>query len=1320
MNVPLASGSDPDPYAPGAQALGGDALGEPLAPDLAASRSFAGWRGGPPEPEHLGLAAPYPGVGWQAASTARVPHQGRNVSPDPFGASESFSHSLPLSYGGLPRAPSTLTPVAAHPAVSRRPTADFVTPRSQLSQLPGFDYSYDNALYGVEYDLNHAGHPDALEDRSAAAHAAMTAVARQERDVAEYVANMAPDMRRALSQALVRGADPLAASSAGHPAAAPSHFRPAPRPPLPTGVRRQVRSMVSQQPPQPMMARRVLAHPRQADPRGVAVDAPDPFEDLGAPPAPAAWAPPPLGHLPQHVQRPAGVSGPHGGLEARSALHMAASAGHPPPQALRHPEPHFFGYDGAPARSYSRRDAVPSVQLVGERTPPVPPGYHAYAAPPAPLGYPPSYPAAHQASHPGYPGVHTSHGPSGYSGPGTITSYGALELPTGHRVYDVRRAHDAPPVGEAPSFTATISLLHNHKYLADVATYVAKNPVLLQVNPNAAITIFWYSCKSSPARRFIIQHRDILDQLSPGSGEALDKLIQAASVTAVPRPALAGPTTSAHQEALNDLESFAKKAVGFSSERGTFGQHPPVSAHLQELLRIFAGKPLTFHDAFCKLVEWTLCVPTPSELSIWEQGMRMGHPNELDPQVHKDETPTMFIHRVLETKVFFSKYAVNGSDLWPRTISPPLYIVLKGMPRYISNVVEEELKRHHSGEEVSTMERLKVADRIAMSLWTASATERTHAGVAAAQAAQPPPPPTGPGPARAAAAAPPAAQQLPAAAADPAVGETFTPPAAHDRGDRRRNDGQRGGRRERHGNRDQPDQSQPVAMSAQAVAPHHPALQQGRPSGYTNNNSRQQYASPRSPQRASQPFQRERMGQPGGRANDNTCRGCGKEGHWVADCPDRNPLPKLTTLIERLLQALPAKAPAASGQPAASAGANVGARALAAYAAAGAAAPAASAASGGTGSTPSAAATAAAQPQTQRPASVAMPQVQPVWPLVHADAMVSFITFGPAEPAVSAPPESPPSTALAAHPRPPTMAALGGEAAGPVAASAATSQPAQAVAPHVAGGNDLQLILSQLATLTGRVQGMLSSSCPGQADGPGARSKDVGSDLVGAASGVATYREGKRFPKGFSAMPPALFEPAAQPATQPKRPEPFAVDADSQPPTLAESVDRMKANGRLRYFRNSGPLAECVGLVTGTTLTVRGLRVMADDGANAHLITRNTCMKLGIPIEPCAMKLTSCTAHNNPVVGITPPIQVVYGVGRPDAVKVWHHFIVTEGMDSVYNVLLGNADTNAYGAIIDAGTNLYTLRTHFDTLNVRSPTLSLPTMLAPPARREEL
>ncbi|MFN7779669.1 MAG: hypothetical protein ACK5RK_12480, partial [Betaproteobacteria bacterium] len=91
-----------------------------------------------------------------------------------------------------------------------------------------------------------------------------------------------------------------------------------------------------------------------------------------------------------------------------------------------------------------------------------------------------------------------------------------MELPTGHRVYDVRRAHDAPPVGEAPSFTATISLLHNHKYLADVATYVAKNPVLLQVNPNAAITIFWYSCKSSPARRFIIQHRDILDQLSPG------------------------------------------------------------------------------------------------------------------------------------------------------------------------------------------------------------------------------------------------------------------------------------------------------------------------------------------------------------------------------------------------------------------------------------------------------------------------------------------------------------------------------------------------------------------------------------------------------------------------------------------------------------------------------------------------------------------------------------------------------------------------------------------------------------------------------------
>jgi hypothetical protein len=40
---------------------------------------------------------------------------------------------------------------------------------------------------------------------------------------------------------------------------------------------------------------------------------------------------------------------------------------------------------------------------------------------------------------------------------------------------------------------------------------------------------------------------------------------------------------------------------------------------------------------------------------------------------------------------------------------------------------------------------------------------------------------------------------------------------------------------------------------------------------------------------------------------------------------------------------------------------------------------------------------------------------------------------------------------------------------------------------------------------------------------------------------------------------------------------------------------------------------------------------------------------------------------------------VVYGAGSTNPLKVWHRFYVTRGMDSLYNVLLGNLDTNRLG-----------------------------------------
>lgn len=131
----------------------------------------------------------------------------------------------------------------------------------------------------------------------------------------------------------------------------------------------------------------------------------------------------------------------------------------------------------------------------------------------------------------------------------------------------------------------------------------------------------------------------------------------------------------------------------------------------------------------------------------------------------------------------------------------------------------------------------------------------------------------------------------------------------------------------------------------------------------------------------------------------------------------------------------------------------------------------------------------------------------------------------------------------------------------------------------------------------------------------------------------------------------------------------------------------------------------------------RGLRIMLDDGANVHLIAKDTCTRMGITYSPTNWSLTSCNQIGNSVLGMTDPVLLVYGVGRPDAIKEWHRFPVVDGMDGMYHVLLGNADTIKYGTIIDSGTQQYHLRPLYPQVADKSPLLSLPTTLASPDLR---
>jgi hypothetical protein len=157
----------------------------------------------------------------------------------------------------------------------------------------------------------------------------------------------------------------------------------------------------------------------------------------------------------------------------------------------------------------------------------------------------------------------------------------------------------------------------------------------------------------------------------------------------------------------------------------------------------------------------------------------------------------------------------------------------------------------------------------------------------------------------------------------------------------------------------------------------------------------------------------------------------------------------------------------------------------------------------------------------------------------------------------------------------------------------------------------------------------------------------------------------------------------------------------------------------LTYFTQpQNCLERCVGLYyEGSTWT--NMRMMLDGGANINLISEAVCGQLGIPVGPTTVRLTTSVEHGSSVVGITPAVALMYGVGLEAPLTVWHYFLVTRGMDKLYQVLVGNLDTELFGAVMDSGLQRLTLRTQYKHMGGASPTVVLDICQRIPMRQGE-
>ena len=168
--------------------------------------------------------------------------------------------------------------------------------------------------------------------------------------------------------------------------------------------------------------------------------------------------------------------------------------------------------------------------------------------------------------------------------------------------------------------------------------------------------------------------------------------------------------------------------------------------------------------------------------------------------------------------------------------------------------------------------------------------------------------------------------------------------------------------------------------------------------------------------------------------------------------------------------------------------------------------------------------------------------------------------------------------------------------------------------------------------------------------------------------------------------------------------------------TIGEYLRRLPGFQRLRYLRQpKNDPSRCLGLSLHGEMHT-DLLTLCDDGSNIHLLTLATCRRKGIPVHPTSIRLTTSNASDTGVAGITDPISMTYGVGGAGgaSLTVHHCMLVVDGMDHVFEMLLGNIDTQRFDGIINSRSSEYTLHPHARGSVDGETSVSLPTMYAAP------
>ena len=189
-----------------------------------------------------------------------------------------------------------------------------------------------------------------------------------------------------------------------------------------------------------------------------------------------------------------------------------------------------------------------------------------------------------------------------------------------------------------------------------------------------------------------------------------------------------------------------------------------------------------------------------------------------------------------------------------------------------------------------------------------------------------------------------------------------------------------------------------------------------------------------------------------------------------------------------------------------------------------------------------------------------------------------------------------------------------------------------------------------------------------------------------------TFLQGKKIPSSSS---PEVWSPllaaAVAPALGHHNPSwtPERASADMQQ-LIRGALSRLRQNARLDFFCQSLHERLTVGFLLGDK-RVTPKRVFLDSGASVGLISIGYALSIGLKVFFSSVQLATSLSPSEGVLGVTGPITLQFG-SSPNHVNLTTIFLVTKGMERLYDVLVSNEASHAFKGVTDHGSYTFTLK----------------------------